>query len=197
MKTIIVIPVHLASKRLPRKVLLEIGGKTILQHVIERVSKATKYNEIWIATTKNKEDDDIVEFLEPNGKKRFPYVHLFRGQEEDIVSRLVGITNYSKADIIINVDAEQPNMNPWVIDKTIQFIEHGYQFFGQVGIHLGHRCYGFSREFLKLVWAKHKGESITDNWWRLFEGEQMKEAQYCVDNLDDYNQTKTLMEKEK
>ena len=49
-KIIIAIPVRLNSKRLPRKVLLDLAGKTILNRVYDQCKKALNYDEIVICT---------------------------------------------------------------------------------------------------------------------------------------------------
>ena len=56
---IVVIQARTDSNRLPRKVLSIIEGKPMLWHVVNRIKKM-KYDEIVVATTKRKIDDDIV-----------------------------------------------------------------------------------------------------------------------------------------
>ena len=58
LKTITVIQARLGSSRLPRKVLLPLGGKPMLLRMIERVKMSKLAGKIIIATTLNKEDDD-------------------------------------------------------------------------------------------------------------------------------------------
>ena len=51
MKTVAIIQARMGSTRLPGKILKELMGKTVLQHVIERVQQVKNIDEIIIATT--------------------------------------------------------------------------------------------------------------------------------------------------
>jgi len=50
MNVSVVIPARLASTRLPRKVLADLGGKPVLRHVWERVARMKRATEILVAT---------------------------------------------------------------------------------------------------------------------------------------------------
>ena len=62
MKIIGIIQARTGSKRFPKKVLMPILGKTLLEHMVERVKKSKYLDEIWIATTKL-QSDNILESL--------------------------------------------------------------------------------------------------------------------------------------
>ena len=55
---------RLGSSRLPGKVLMDICGKPLLWHVIERVKAARTLDDIIVATTDMPEDAPLREFLE-------------------------------------------------------------------------------------------------------------------------------------
>lgn len=189
MKVIVVIPVHMGSKRLHGKILMKIAGKTILEHTIRQVGKATKISEIWVCATTNKEDDAIEEFLQPKGKQKFYDVHFMRGDEDDIISRIVWVVNESKADYIINVDGEDLLTDPRMIDKTVEVLELGYQFVAFRGLPLGISPIGFTKEKLKQVYARNN--ATTEEWWKLFSSEES----YSIDTQADFNRLKGLIEK--
>lgn len=189
MKIITTIPCRLSSTRLPRKILLPINDKPIIQWVIEAV-KQSIVDEIWIVTTKQKEDDEIENYVKDN----YDNIHVLRGDKEDIISRLVGAVNYSHADAVVSIDCEQPNINPWVIDMASYFLKRGYPaiYFGCVP--LGHRCIGITKEVLKMAYSKPRTDN--DEWWKVIDEIVRKEyPQYCVDTVSDYEETKRLMEK--
>ena len=191
-KTICCIPARLGSKRLPHKLMLPIQDKPILQHTISQCAKATKINELWIVTTKNSEDDEIEQFLRPNGKAKFYDINLFRGEEKDIISRIVAVAGRTHADYIISVDGEQPLSDPRLIDKTVEVLEFGYQFVAWRGMPLGLTPIGFSKEWLKTTFAK-KDTRTDHQWWKLFQSEE----DYCVDTKEDYLSLKSLIEEGK
>lgn len=53
-----------ASVRLPGKILLQIGGKTVLQHIIDRLSDCLPKRKILIATSTDPSDDPIAAFAD-------------------------------------------------------------------------------------------------------------------------------------
>ena len=46
MRIVVAVPARLESSRLPRKVLADIGGKPMLQRVLEQCAKAQRPNEV-------------------------------------------------------------------------------------------------------------------------------------------------------
>ena len=50
MKKVIIIPARLDSSRLPKKVLLDLKGKTVIQRVYEQCLKVKNVDEVYIAT---------------------------------------------------------------------------------------------------------------------------------------------------
>ena len=50
MKKVIIIPARLDSSRLPKKVLLDLKGKTVIQRVYEQCLKVKNVDGVYIAT---------------------------------------------------------------------------------------------------------------------------------------------------
>lgn len=113
-KIVASIEARMTSSRLPGKVLMKIEGKSILEILIERLNKSKFIDEVIIAATENKTDDDI-ELL---GKKLGIYVH--RGSEDDVLGRVVGAVEAVKGDIIVEITGDCPLMDPEVVDKVIE-----------------------------------------------------------------------------
>ena len=113
-KIVAIIQARTGSTRLPRKVLMSIGEKTMLEWVIERTKKASLIHNIVVATS-TKEEDDIIEKL---CKKL--NVKCFRGSEEDVLSRYYETSKQMKADIIVRITADCPFIDPQIIDEIIK-----------------------------------------------------------------------------
>ena len=62
MKIAAIIQARLGSKRLPAKHLLKINGKPIIWYLVQRLKKVKEINNIILATTAKKQDDQLVEF---------------------------------------------------------------------------------------------------------------------------------------
>ena len=61
MQTAFLITARLKSKRLPKKILLEVQGKPLVVHMINRINYAKKINKIIICTSTNEQDDPLEE----------------------------------------------------------------------------------------------------------------------------------------
>lgn len=60
MKIIATIEARLGSKRLPDKLLLKLGNKTVFEFLVDRLKKIKKIDKIVLATTKKFEDEKLV-----------------------------------------------------------------------------------------------------------------------------------------
>src|SRR5689334_12868369 len=59
MKTLAIIQAHMGSSRLPGKVLMDLAGKTALERVVERTRRCPEIDEVLVATSSLRMDDDI------------------------------------------------------------------------------------------------------------------------------------------
>ena len=102
------------SSRLPGKVLEEICGKPVLLHIVERVKRSKKIDQIVIATSTSQDDDKIVEFCRNHN------ISFYRGSEEDVLSRLVMCHRFTRTDVVVEITGDSPFADPEVIDETIE-----------------------------------------------------------------------------
>jgi 3-deoxy-manno-octulosonate cytidylyltransferase (CMP-KDO synthetase) len=115
MKAIGVIPARLGSTRLAEKVLRLIDGRPMIQHVWERASKAKKLADVIVAC----DDDRIVDCVETAGGK----VLLTRKDHPNGSSRVAEIAQREKADILINIQGDEPMIHPDGIDQIVEAFE--------------------------------------------------------------------------
>jgi spore coat polysaccharide biosynthesis protein SpsF len=128
MKIGAIIQARMGSTRLSGKVMKELKGKTILHHVIERVRLSKLIDTIIIATTVNDRDNIIAEEALRNG------VEVFRGSEEDVLSRYYCAAKVHDLDIIIRITSDCPLIDPYVIDKLItSFLSGEYEIVSNAG----------------------------------------------------------------
>jgi len=90
------------STRLPGKVLREICGKTVVEHVIDRLQKVRGINHLILATTTNPADDRVADLGEKLG------VNVFRGDEENVLARCVGACEAYNLNTTIRLGADCP-----------------------------------------------------------------------------------------
>jgi spore coat polysaccharide biosynthesis protein SpsF len=108
-----IIQARTGSTRLPKKVLKEILGKSMLERMLERVNESVKLDAIVVATTHKKEDDEIVKIAEKLG------LGIFRGDEKDVLDRFYNAAKENEADIVVRMTGDCPLMDPEVIDEVI------------------------------------------------------------------------------
>jgi len=116
LKVAAVIQARTSSTRLPRKVLKELpynSGITCLEQVIRRLKKSKRLNEIIIATTEGKEDDDIVEIAQKESVK------YFRGSKENVLSRYYFAAKENNIDVIVRITSDCPCIDLDIIDLAI------------------------------------------------------------------------------
>jgi len=110
------IPARLESSRLPNKVLLDINGKSLLQRVYERVKKAKKVDDIFIATDNKK----IIDVVESFGGK---YI-LTSTKHKSGTDRIAEAVRNIETDFVINVQGDEPLIDPNLIDSFVQIFQN-------------------------------------------------------------------------
>jgi len=111
MKVLGVIPARYASTRFAGKALADLFGKPMIQHVYERASKAETIDELTVAT-----DDQRI----------FDAVRAFGGnvamtaQHPTGTDRIAEIASSSDADILVNVQGDEPVIEPAMIDEVVE-----------------------------------------------------------------------------
>jgi len=110
----VIIQARMGSTRLPGKVMLPLMGESVLYRVVERILDCKYCDEIVIATTKKRQDDSIVQLAQ-----RLK-VGIYRGSEENVLSRYYEAAKKFNFDIVIRITADCPLIDPQIIDEMIQ-----------------------------------------------------------------------------
>jgi len=111
-KKVAVIPSRYQSSRLPGKPLLKLGDKTMIQRVYEQVSLAKYLDEVVVATDDLRIQDEVLRF---GGR-----VLMTSDKHQSGTDRIAELAEKNLDwDLIINVQGDEPFINPEDIDKTI------------------------------------------------------------------------------
>ena len=113
MSVIAIVQARMGSTRLPRKVLLNLEDKTILEHVVNRVRSSKHIDDVVVATTVSKDDLRIVELCANLG------VSVYCGSENDVLDRYYQAAKLFKADNIVRITSDCPVIDPKTIDDAI------------------------------------------------------------------------------
>lgn len=109
MRTVAVIQARMGSTRLPGKILMELGGKQVLLHVIDRVHQAGVFDEVVVATTLRVIDDEAADLAGLHGAT------VIRGDENDVLSRYGLAAKATHADAIMRITSDCPLIDPDVL----------------------------------------------------------------------------------
>lgn len=112
MKTVIIIPARWESTRLPGKPLAMIGDKPMIQHTWERACESNA-DEVIIAC-----DSKIVY----DAATEFGAQVIWTPTAETGTERVIGVQGLKNADFVINVQGDEPFINPKDINEVIKIV---------------------------------------------------------------------------
>jgi len=116
MTSFIVIPARLASTRLPRKLLLDETGKPLIQHTYESASRASKPAGLCVAA----DHEEIAAAVRQFGG----HVRLTDPNAPSGTDRVAEVAQHlPEADIIVNVQGDEPELSGRSIDLVIELLE--------------------------------------------------------------------------
>src|SRR5436309_8734240 len=107
-----IIPAHLASTRLPRKILREIAGKSMLAHVYEAVKKSPLLREVIIAT----DSEEVLQMAKSRGWR----AEMTSSQHRSGTDRVHELAQRMSADIYVNVQGDEPLARPEHLEALLR-----------------------------------------------------------------------------
>lgn len=115
MSTLAILQSRMGSSRLPGKVLLNVAGKTIMDHLLDRLSPSSEVDRFVVATTTQPEDDALEAWCEARG------VTCFRGSDWDVLDRFWGAANSfdDTPDTIVRICCDNPLHTYKVLDEVV------------------------------------------------------------------------------
>ncbi|WP_448382073.1 cytidylyltransferase domain-containing protein [Desulfosoma sp.] len=200
-----IIQARTGSTRLPGKVLLDLAGKTALEHVIGRIRSCSLVDEFIVATTINRHDLAIVNLCADLG------VRVYCGCEDDPLERYFQAARLYGGDHIVRIKADCPLIDPHIVDEAVRLhlttgadyttntVERTYPVGQDVEIltraslqKLWRRARLFSeREHITLYIHKHPEEFHTEH---LKCTRDYSHKRWTMDNLEDYQLLKIVFE---
>lgn len=112
MKITAIIPARYASTRFEGKALADICGKPMIQHVYERTSRSALISDVVVAT----DDERIVAAVRKFGGR----AEMTSTGHETGTDRLAEVAARLDSDIIVNVQGDEPLIEPAMIDEAIE-----------------------------------------------------------------------------
>ena len=116
MSAIVAIPARLESTRFPRKVLASILGEPMLWRVYQQSLTANLVDEVWILT----DSDEIFALAQEWGAN----VKMTSTECVSGTDRIASVADQFEADIIVNVQGDEPLIKGELIDSVISVLDH-------------------------------------------------------------------------
>jgi 3-deoxy-manno-octulosonate cytidylyltransferase (CMP-KDO synthetase) len=110
--TVAVIPARYASTRIPGKALADIGGYPMIEHVHRRAAAARNVDAVIVAT----DDERIAETVRRFGGD----VRMTKRSHQTGTDRLAEVAADLDCDLIVNVQGDEPLIEPESIDEAIE-----------------------------------------------------------------------------
>lgn len=201
-----IIQARMESTRLPGKVLLPLGEKTILENVIDRIKQAKLIDKVVVATSINPTNDKIAELCERVG------VPCFRGSENDVLDRYYQAAKEFGAEHICRITSDCPLIDPLVLDGVAKkYLEGGYDQVSNshpvATFPDGYDCWIFSFRALEKSWNEAKlpseREHVTSYMWshpdkfkifNLKSDKDLSAYRLTIDTKQDYELLKKVIE---
>lgn len=111
MRTIAVVPARFGSERLPGKVLADIAGRPMVEHVFRRAAGARRVEEVLVATDDHRVAEAVAAF---GGKAVLTSPDHLSGTDR-VAEAVAGL----EVELVVNVQGDEPFLDPRAIDQAV------------------------------------------------------------------------------
>lgn len=202
------IQARMGSSRLPGKVMKEVVGKPLLEHIIYRLSFCEKIDKIIVISSDEIENEPIKNLCDKIN------IDCFLGNENDVLDRYYRAAinfNLNDNDSIVRITADCPLIDPKIVDEVIvKHLENNYDYTTNTLIRTypdGLDCEVFTLTILRDMWDKAKlkseREHVTlfiknnpDNYklGNLEQNVDLSDLRWTVDEKEDFILIKNIYE---
>src|SRR5262245_2205628 len=117
MKVVAIIQARMGSTRLPGKVMMDLGGRPVLNWCWRACYQAPGVDDVWIATSTLPADDVIEAWCKKQG------INVYRGSETDVLDRFYQCSGWAEADIVLRLTGDCPFLDPQVIGGVVRLMK--------------------------------------------------------------------------
>lgn len=119
MKIGAIVQARMSSARFASKVLYDVGGKPMLQYLLERLEHCRRLDAVVVATSKESSDTPIAEFCKQYG------VDCYRGPLGDVAGRFEEVLHEYPFDAFVRVTGDSPLLDQSLVDRGVKIFRDG------------------------------------------------------------------------
>jgi spore coat polysaccharide biosynthesis protein SpsF (cytidylyltransferase family) len=162
MKIALVLSIREKATRLPGKVLKELHGQTLTEHLIDRLKMATNADMIVIGTSDDPRDAVFKDIATNKG------VNVYFGDQNDKLLRYYQICNHYNLDGVVIIDGDDILCFPEIMTRNVEILKEGNDdvVFWK-NLPLGAASSGLTKNALEKV-IELKAENDTEVWGGYF-----------------------------
>lgn len=159
MKIGFLITARLKSSRLKLKLLNQLNGQTVINHVINRAKEVVECDDIVLCTSEYNQDLPLVRIAQKEN------IYYFNGEGEDVLSRLKSASELFGFDFVICITADNPLFSIYHANLLSDYIRNNQNvdFITTVGMPVGVNIYAIKTKALQTV-CEVKEEIDTEIW---------------------------------
>ena len=109
-----VIPARLNSTRFPNKVIFSLNGKTIVEHVYNKAIQSSLIDKLVVAVDSEKTEKLI----------NCSNIMMTSDKHESGTDRVAEVANNYDCDIVVNIQGDEPGIDPKLIDQLISLFNN-------------------------------------------------------------------------
>lgn len=119
MRVVGVVQARMGSSRLPGKMLMEVAGRSLIQHVCDRLQLCRELDDFLVATSTSGSDDLLARKVDALG------CHVYRGSETDVLDRVYHAGRSLDADAVVRMTGDCPLLDPAEVDRAVSTFRDG------------------------------------------------------------------------
>lgn len=147
------------SKRLPGKILTEIGGCPAIRHIVDRIRRAAPWQPLVVATSCQASDEPIAEYCRRAG------IECLRGSLTDVASRFIEAMQTFDFDFGVRVNGDNVLLDPATLHAMLAIVETN-QFDFVTNVPGRTFPYGMSVEVVRRSWYESLNSSMAEPAYR-------------------------------
>ena len=158
-----IIQARMGSTRLAGKTFADLGGKPLIEHVVDRI-RFSNPKKIILAIPDNRSDDRLAEWAEGKG------LEYIRGPEDDVLARFIIASGKCEREILIRATGDNPFCEPEIITRTVRALNDESADYAVIeGSPLGTTVEAFTKSTLrklgKIAKSDEEREHVTLAIW--------------------------------